>query len=119
MLGIQNVDQLRNHPLRGSIFENLVVFEFSKIFLHHGKRAPLYFWRDSLGREVDLVIDIGGRLLPVEIKAGQTPASDFFKGLDYYAGLTGGPSGILVYGGDDSYMRKGHQVVSWRHCSPL
>jgi hypothetical protein len=52
---------------------------------------------------VDLVIESGNRLLPVEIKAGRTPGSDFFRGLEHYTALSGARSGVLIYGGDESY----------------
>jgi len=67
LLGIRGPDDLRNHPLRGPIFETFVVGEFRKLYLHHGQRSTLYFWRDSNGREVDLVVDVGGRRIPIEI----------------------------------------------------
>ena len=43
-----------------------------------GQQADLYFWRDSKGMEVDLVLDDGSSLKPVEIKSGQTVAPDYF-----------------------------------------
>ena len=117
LLGIQDVEQLRLHPLRGSIFENFVVMELRKAYLHHGRRAALAFWRDSNGREVDLIVELGSRRFPVEIKAGETLASDSFKGLDNYVALSGNPGGVLVYGGRDSYPRGRHLIRSWRACS--
>jgi hypothetical protein len=62
-----------------------------------------------------LLIDRGSKQLPVEIKSGQTVASDFFGGLDHWRGLAGTPAGAaaLVYGGDQSYKRRGVSVLSW------
>jgi hypothetical protein len=117
LLGIRRAEDLERHPLRGAIFENLVVAEFRKLFLNHGERPPLYFWRDSHGREVDLLIDLGTRRIPVEVKAGRTVASDFLAGLDRYTTLSGDPEGILVYGGDDAYRRRTHHVRPWFACS--
>ena len=104
-------------PLRGAIFENLIVTELRKLFLHHGQRPPLYFWRDSAGHEVDVVIDLGSRLLPVEIKAGETVASDALKGLERYLALSGDAAGILVHGGDEDHARGRHRVRPWWGCS--
>jgi hypothetical protein len=117
LLGIRKADDLARHPLRGSIFENFVVTEFRKLFLHHGERAPLFFWRDAHGHEVDLLVDLGVRRLPVEIKSGHTVAADFLDGLDRYLGMSGDPEGILVYGGAETYRRRTHHVRPWFACS--
>lgn len=118
LLGIRSSEQLMRHPLRGAVFENFVVSELRKLFVHHGERAPLNFWRDSTGREVDLLIERAQTLLPIEIKAGQTVAGDFFDGIDYFRRISQTPAGgILVYGGRSSYLRTGHQVLSWADCS--
>ncbi len=102
LLGVRSPEDLRTHPLRGAIFENLIVSEFRKLYLHDVKRPPLHFWRDANGLEVDLLVDLGTRRIPIEIKAGQTVNADYFKGLDKYTKLSGDPSGIVVYGGDES-----------------
>ncbi|MBU2621658.1 MAG: ATP-binding protein, partial [Proteobacteria bacterium] len=67
LLGIQIPEQIETHPLRGSLFETFVVAEVMKSFLNSGESPSLYFWRDSNGVEVDLLIERGGRILPVEI----------------------------------------------------
>ena len=117
LLGIRHARDLARHPLRGAIFETFVVGELRKVFLHHGERAPIYFWRDSHGHEVDLIVDLGARRIPVEIKAGSTVASDFLAGLDWYAGVSGDTEGMLVYGGHEAYRRRGHHVRPWFSCS--
>ena len=113
LLGVRHAGDLHRHPLRGAIVENFVVTELRKRFVHHGQRAPLFHWRDSNGREVDIVVEWGPTQVPVEVKAGLSVASDAFRGLDYYAKLSGIPGGILVYGGDDTYQRRAHQVRAW------
>lgn len=117
LLNIRNRDQLRNHPLRGAVFENFIISELIKLFCHHGQKPPLYFFRDSNGREVDVIIDLGDRRIPVEVKAGMTIAPDFFKSLDMYLSLSKDRQGILVYAGEESYARKNHQVRAWWNCS--
>ena len=82
LLGLRRPEDVRLHPLRGAIFETFVVAELHKLFLHQGETAPLYFWRDAAGHEVDILIDLGTRRIPVEIKAGQTLAGDIFRGLE-------------------------------------
>ena len=117
LLGIRRSDDLARHPLRGAIFESLLVSEFKKLFLHHGQRPPVFFWRDSHGHEVDLLVDLGTRRVPVETKAGITVASDFLDGLDWYVGVSGDPGGILVYGGETGYRRRNHIIRPWFDCS--
>lgn len=117
LLGVRSPDDLRNHPLRGPIFETFVVSEFRKLYLHNGQRPPLYFWRDSNGREVDLLIDAGTRRIPIEIKSGETVSGDFFKGLDTYIALSGDDWGVLVYGGGEGYQRRGHWIRPWFACT--
>jgi hypothetical protein len=117
LLSIRKPGDLQTHPLRGAIFENFVVNELRKLYIHHGQRPPLYFWRETGGREVDVVIDLGGKQLPIEIKSGLTVAPDAFRELDRYARLSDGPGGMLVHGGDATYVTQGRQVRAWWMCS--
>lgn len=115
LLGIQDAAQLQTHPLRGNLFENLVVAELAKAYLNRGERAPLYYWRDSNGNEVDVIIDAGGQLRPIEIKSGQTLNRDYFVGLERWLGIAGQQalSPLLVYGGEETLIHKGIQVRPW------
>ncbi len=115
LLRVRSPADLVSHAARGAIFETWVVSEALKNGYNRGCEPDLYFWRDSAGHEVDLLIDRGSKQLPVEIKSGQTVASDFFGGLDYWRDLAGTPAGAaaLVYGGDKSYKRSGVSVLSW------
>lgn len=113
LLGIRSPDELRLHSQRGNIFETFVVSEFFKCALNAGKEPSLYFWRDTSGHEVDLLLEDGEKLLPIEIKSGQTVSGDMFGGLDYYSKLNDNCSGMLVYGGSDFYTRSGMMVRPW------
>ncbi|KKL65625.1 hypothetical protein LCGC14_2153130, partial [marine sediment metagenome] len=87
LLRIESAQQIKNHPLRGEIFETFIVNEFLKRRLHFGNRENIYYFRDNNNNEVDLVIDTGYGPVPVEIKSGQTINNNFFKGLDYFSRL--------------------------------
>jgi len=117
LIGIQTPEQVATHPLRGSIFETFVVGEWMKAFLNSGEQPAFYFWRDSNGVEVDMLVERGGRIMPVEIKSGKTVAADFFSGLEKWTGLVGdnATEPTLIYGGEESYMHKGTRVSGWRH----
>ena len=67
--GIDNSAQLNRDPLRGNIYENLVIMEVLKTRLNTGQRPDLYFYRDSNGKEVDLLILDGRSIQPIEIKS--------------------------------------------------
>jgi predicted AAA+ superfamily ATPase len=115
LLGIQEPGQLATHPLRGHIFETFVVSELVKTRLNQGERAAFHFWRDSNGNEVDIIADAGMKLIPIEIKSGQTLNREFFEGLERWRALAGDqtmtPS--LVYGGTEALVHKGINVFGW------
>ena len=115
LLGIREPDQLAVHPLRGAVFETFVVAELVKRRLNAGERPVLSFWRDSNGNEVDLLEEQGLRLMPVEIKSGQTLNRDFFKGLERWLPLAGDRAAAptLVYGGTAAQERQGVRVLGW------
>ena len=114
LLGAENELHISRHPLRGNLFENLVVIEALKYRYNRGKRNNLHFWRDGKGNEVDLAIDSGSDVIPVEIKSGATIVEDFFKGLHHFAARLPQqpPASFLVYGGVERQKRSG--VTVWR-----
>jgi len=115
LLRIRTAQQLRTHGMRGYVFENFIITELVKNFRNRGELPDLYFWRDHRGNEIDLVVDDGDRLIPVETKSGETVVPDFFRGLEYWRRIAGEtPQSALVYGGDESYQRRGTVVYSWR-----
>ncbi len=117
LLGVHNSDQLAVHPLRGALFETWVVGELLKGRYNRALPSNLFFWRDNTGNEVDVLVDQGLTLTPIEIKSGQTISADFFKGLDKWRAWAGAEAGkpYLVYGGDTGQMRQGAHVVPWRN----
>jgi predicted AAA+ superfamily ATPase len=116
LLGIGDSATLNLHPLRGELFETLVVSELIKQRFNAGKPADLYFWRDSTGNEVDLLFETGGRLQAIEIKSGATVARDWPKSLKKWASIAGEQAlpGWLIYGGDDRLTLGDITVLPWR-----
>lgn len=116
LLGIQAAEQLAAHPLRGSIFETFVLSELKKSCLNRGIPAQFHFWRDSNGNEVDLLVETGGKVIPIEIKSGQTLNRDFFIGLERWLALAGGlaHAPALIYGGSHRQERKGIRILGWQ-----
>ena len=121
LLGLQASEQLMVHPLRGAVFETFVVSELRKRFLNRGEPPSFYFWRDSNGNEVDLLIERAGRLTPVEIKSGQTLNRDFFTGLERWTKLAGAlaRNPTLVFGGEGQQTRNGVQILGWKQLGAL
>ena len=114
LLDIQNARQMAVHPLKGALFESMVISEILKQRFNAGQTDNLYYFRDNIGNEVDLICDHGVEIDTVEIKSGQTIASDYFKGLRYLAKLTDAiRNSTLIYGGEKSYTREGIRLLAW------
>ncbi|MEE9343724.1 MAG: ATP-binding protein [Gammaproteobacteria bacterium] len=118
---IQSAEQLATHPARGPLFETWVVSELLKYRYNQALSSNLYFWRDSAGNEVDILIEQGNQLLPVEIKSGQTLVSEFFDGVKKYMALAGDASAkaALVYGGSQAQERDAISVYPWQQIHEL
>lgn len=121
LLGIQNADQIAVHPQRGALFETWVVGELLKGRYNKSLPSNLFFWRDNTGNEVDVLVDQGPTLFPIEIKSGQTISADYFTGLRKWQSWAGAEAGksYLIYGGDENQTRKEAEVVPWRQLSGL
>lgn len=105
LLGIEQAEQLSLHPFRGNLFENLIVVELLKQRFNLGVRSNLSFWRDNVGHEVDLLLQNGDNLTPVEIKSGQTVTDEYFNGLKFWQKLRPGADGYIIYGGNSRQKR--------------
>jgi len=121
LLSVQTPAEIDRVSLyKGALFENFVLNEMMKTRLNKGHRNNLYYFRDSNGNEVDVIIDNGKELVAVEIKSAKTIASDFFKGLDYWKKISGQQKSILIYCGDYEFKySNGNQVLSWRSISTI
>ena len=120
LLRIYSLDHIINHPLRGALFECLIVSEMIKKRMNQGAEVNLYYWRDKTGREIDLLIDETNRVIPVEIKAGKTIHNEFFKNIRYWMKLTGEKSGKVIYAGDSDQNRsEGIEIISWKNINKI
>ncbi|MBN8679034.1 MAG: ATP-binding protein [Chitinophagales bacterium] len=113
LLGIRRPEDIRLHPFRGALFENLIVLEMLKKRFNAGERSNLFHWRDSTGNEIDVLVENGLIQYPVEIKSSQTITDSFFKGLRYWEKLSQQSGGAVVYGGPDTQHRSGFHVLPW------
>lgn len=108
LLSIRTIEQLKTHPLLGSIFETFLVSECYKRFYNIAEIPPLYFWRDQSGNEIDLLIYNGQKSLPIEIKLSKTFHADFKNAIVNWLKLKNNPAdkGIVIYCGEHALQSK-------------
>ncbi len=105
-------EQVHSHYLYGSLFENLVISEIIKKAVHSGHQPSIYYWRESNGIEIDCLIEKGNRLYVVEMKAGQTFNSDYFKNLKKFPDESNIEK-ILIYNGQETTNISGISIYNW------
>lgn len=114
LLGIHTAEQASRDPLRGNLYENLIVADVQKQLCNAGTRPELYFYRDTHGNEVDLLVRHGRALLPVEIKSSRTFSLDFLKGISRFKAAAGHgvADGFVLFNGENAHAVHGVQVVN-------
>jgi uncharacterized protein len=114
LLGMETSAQVLRDPLRGGLYENLVVLEFLKTRLNRGKRPDLFYYRDTHGNEVDLILKNGRMLVPVEIKSAATFTLDFLKGIENFRKTLGNRTvdGFVFYNGHEGFTLKGTKILN-------
>lgn len=120
--GIKSADEIVSHPLKGGLFETLIIGEFLKYRLNRGLESNLFFWRDKTGHEIDCIIEVSiDEAIPVEIKAGRTISGDYFKNLQHWNNLSGqSPDrSFIIYGGDQEQNRSEGRVIRYSHLDPV
>jgi uncharacterized protein len=121
-LGVRNASHVTAHPQRGALFENWVMTELLKAQTNSGQKPALYFLRDKEGHEIDALIETGpDAFQAVEVKSGETIASDSFKGLDYWRGQLSDKKLMpwLIHGGTARQDRERATVLPWNDLQPL
>lgn len=121
LLGIDSPEQLVKDNLYGNLFENWVVIELMKSSYNQGKDPRLYFYRDVSGKEVDLLLQRGSRLVPIEIKNSQTFSPSFLEGLNYFHAQAPkkATSGALIYQGQKSQKIGAYELFNLENCSQI
>lgn len=118
LLGIDTVEQLIKDPLYGNLFENWIVVELMKARYNEAQDPRLYFYRDVLGKEVDLLFQKGSRLVPIEIKSSKTFSSPFLEGLRYFheQASTKAEGGAVIYAGQQTQKVGEFQLLNPENC---
>ena len=117
LLGIETTAQMERDPLRGNLFENMVIAELMKKRLNLGLDHNLYFYRDSNGNEVDVLYKQANRFTPAEIKAASTYTGDFLAGIlklrKQLKNLD--PEAYLVYSGAQEMKVEGIHLLHFKN----
>lgn len=115
LLGITSERDMQSHYARGALFETWAVTEALKWRAVRGNAQPLYFWRDNIGNEVDLLLEQDGGITLVEVKSGQTFQNGWLQSLKTVQRHMAEPTrNAVLYGGDQSASRTDAQVLGWR-----
>lgn len=116
LLGIENEEQLSTHPLRGAIFENLMVLDFFKNKFNKGKIPHFYFYRDKSQIEIDLLEEKGIHLLAYEIKSATSFTKSFANNLKYLKNILGNTilSTTIIFDGNESIISNENSIVNFR-----
>lgn len=104
---------IKKRELYGAFFENMIIVDIIKNLNARNAPYTLTFLRDSNQNEIDLIIESGGKTIPMEIKASETINSSFFDTLTWFAKETQSESPIVVYGGERNQLRSQGKVIAW------
>lgn len=117
LLGIETPQQLAVYPLRGVLFENMVVLEFFKNKFNKGVLPNYYFYRDKNQKEVDLIEEKANEIKAYEIKSAQLFNKNFIKNLDYIKNLLGDEviSTQVIYDGELTVHSSENGMVNFRN----
>ncbi len=104
LVGLKDPEHAASGPMAGAIFETAVVSEIVKTLVHRGEEPQVYFWRTSSGTEVDIVVQSGGRLVPIEVKLSATPRPEMAAGVNRFREDFGpqAAAGYVVHPGEVS-----------------
>lgn len=121
LMGIRSPEELSIHSLKGGLFESMIISDLRKAIFNSKSALELYFWRDHKGFEIDVIIDKGLYLTPVEIKSSQTISQSFFVNLNKFSDLAQDSIDhrYLIFAGEDFQERSAAKVLPWRRVSQL
>ncbi|GAA0878729.1 ATP-binding protein [Algoriphagus jejuensis] len=121
LLNLRSVQDLNRHFAKGALFENFIINEVLKNQLNRELSPKNFFWNAAGSREIDLIMDVGGKLIAAEIKSSRTLNSHFFDSLTYFQTVSGTPpeDSFLIYGGDENQKRSAANVINWQTLSSL
>jgi predicted AAA+ superfamily ATPase len=115
LMGIGQETMAQKRTLYGALFENMVIVDLIKQLNALKRHYVLTFFRDSNKNEIDLILEIDGKVTPIEIKASETMNTSFFDTITWFKKqIQSEQPGIVVYGGTQNQQRSQGQVISWK-----
>lgn len=116
LMGLHKEALIQERTVYGALFENMIIVDIIKNCFALNFRPTMSFFRDTNQKEIDLIIEWGGKTVPIEIKASQTISSSFFDTLTWFQEETNQKTEpTVVYGGDSNQKRTKGSVISWQH----
>jgi predicted AAA+ superfamily ATPase len=116
LLGIRQAKELENSHFRGALFENYVIMELLKEKYNQASTTGFYYWKENNGIEIDLLIDTGKNIIPIEIKAASTFAESQIKNLQQWNKIIGGKGGLLLHNGEVGFTRADKiRIANWKN----
>ena len=117
LLGIENQMQMSRDPLRGALFENLVVSEILKSRFNKGKESNLFFYRDSNGNEIDVLQKNGNEFIAIEIKSANTFNSAFLKNMLYIKKIFSEKlkKQFIIYSGVNEHVIQNCNILNYKY----
>ena len=117
LLGVRDANDVANSPLRGALFENMVVTDRIKARYNAGLDNNMFFYRDKSKHEVDLLMDEGATLKAYEIKSATAFYPDFFSDLNYFRKLVGDGVSLtqVIYDGQQEWDKPDNGFLNFRH----
>lgn len=117
LLGLNDINQLSDHFMKGPLFETFIISEIIKERTNKFLPVNIYYWRDNVGNELDCIQEGGNYLNVIEIKSGATINHSFFKAFKYFDKIQTGIEKRfkIIYGGDHNQMRTKYKIRSWKN----
>lgn len=114
LLGIEGSKQIDSHFLLGGIFENYIISEILKNFYNQSRNAPIYFWKDNKSKEIDILIEKGNQIIPIEVKASKTFNIHDFDNIKYYQKISNSENDAFVINRSNENRKTSYgSFVSW------
>jgi predicted AAA+ superfamily ATPase len=120
LLGIRSVEGLQKSNYYGAIFENFIVSEIIKNRKNKEQFGEVYFYRDSTGNEVDVLIENEGNVIPIEIKSAGKIQKEHHKNLKWFQKVFRQEGGVLLYAGNENESFPNEiEQLSWTNVKDL
>ena len=116
LLGIRQENEIINSHFRGALFENFILLEILKQKYNTGSSSNLYYWKENNGLEIDILIDTGKKIIPIEIKMTETFSDTHIRNIRHWNKIADNSGGYLLYNGEKKFTLSDKITVSnWRN----